>query len=102
MTTSAKLKESNLISNFSVEMVIKKLNADKNQAYKTLKSKVSRRNGWLTAHSLVKEKLWRNGKKDISKIALGWFVSTTWRDSSSLKILQAEIKKKRKSWIKQF
>ena len=40
MTTSAKLKESNVIANFSAEMVIKKLNADKNEAYKTLKSRL--------------------------------------------------------------
>lgn len=33
-------------------------------------------------------------KKDINKIALEWFVSRTWRDSNSLKILQAEIKEK--------
>lgn len=39
MNTSAKFKDSNVIANFSVEMVIKKLNADKTQAYKTLKSK---------------------------------------------------------------
>ena len=75
-------------------MVIKKLNADKTEAYKTWKVKLSRRNGRLTAHSLEKGKLWRNGKKDINKIASEWFVSTTWRDSNSLKILQAEIKKK--------
>jgi len=37
VTSSAKLKESNVIANFSAEIVIKKLNADKNQAYKTLK-----------------------------------------------------------------
>jgi hypothetical protein len=86
--------ESNEIADFSVEMVIIKLNADKTQAYKTLKSKVSRRNGWITAHSFVKGKLWRNVKKDINKIALEWFVSTAWRDSNSLKILQAEIKEK--------
>jgi hypothetical protein len=33
VNTGEKLKESNVIANFNVEMVMKKLNADKTEAY---------------------------------------------------------------------